>query len=110
MTRELYAPVLSTFMRALPFGYRGIAADIGTAVSVRVTGPAGGEWHLVKSAAGWTLGAFDGKPDAQLTIPQEVAWKVFTKGVSAEAARASATTTGSRELALHALEVLAIVG
>ncbi len=111
MTRELYAPVLSTFMLALPFGYRNIAARIGAEVSLRVTGAAGGEWRLRKGQTGWALcDSLEREPDAQLTIPQEIAWKVFTKGISPELASASATIAGRRELALHALEVLAIVG
>ena len=53
--RRLYHPVLETFLRALPFTYRGVDAPDGTTVLVSITGEAGG--RLVRPQGGRRLGA-----------------------------------------------------
>lgn len=40
-------------MRALPFTFREVEADLGTVVSVTVTGEAGGNWHVERRDGGW---------------------------------------------------------
>jgi hypothetical protein len=47
---------------------------------------------------------------ATVTIPQEIAWRIFTKGISREDARARVTVTGDAALGGHVLAMLAIVG
>jgi uncharacterized protein (TIGR03083 family) len=49
MTPPLYHPVLDTFLRGLPHAYRDVAAPIGTAVLIEVSGDCGGQWCLLKS-------------------------------------------------------------
>lgn len=80
MSRRLYLPVLETFLRALPFAFREADRPDGTAVRVVVAGDAGGEWWLVRRGGGWVQVPFaDVQPTATATLPQEVAWKVWTK-------------------------------
>jgi uncharacterized protein YaiI (UPF0178 family) len=43
-------------------------------------------------------------------IPQSIAWRLFTKGIDRESARAKVTITGDIALAEHVLELVAIVG
>jgi uncharacterized protein (TIGR03083 family) len=111
MSRELYYPVLETFMRALPHGYRQVAAAEGATVAIRVSGDAGGSWHLRRRATDWGLTA-DGTGETQggVTIPQALAWKLFTKGLSAERAQAQLSFHGDEELTSPILKVVAIVG
>lgn len=110
MTREFYHPVLDTFMRALPFHYRHVTAEPGTLLHVIIAGECGGAWHLMREAEQWRLiVAPTTEPTATLTIPQDIAWRIFTKGIDRSSARAQIVCTGDDGLALHALSMLSIV-
>jgi uncharacterized protein (TIGR03083 family) len=111
MTPELYHPVLDTFLRGLPHKYRGVDAGVGTAVLIEVRGECGGQWCLVRSDGAW--GFASERPTAiaaHIVIPQAIAWRLFTKGISREEARADVTISGDAELAEHVMRLVAIVG
>ncbi len=111
MTAELYYPVLDCFLRGLPHRYRDVEAAEGTLVVVEISGECGGEWFLVKSPQRWELVREWSAPAAcRVTIPQEIAWRVFTKGIDRAAAMAQARIEGDRELGERVLEMTAIVG
>lgn len=110
MTPELYHPVLDTFMRALPFHYRSMSRPPGDAVTVHVSGDCGGDWHLYRDEA-WTLSREPaGTVVATVTIPQDIAWRLFTKGISREEARERVHVSGDAALGSHVLSMVAIVG
>jgi uncharacterized protein (TIGR03083 family) len=109
MERELYHPVLDAFLRALPFGYRSIEVPEATTLHVRVTGEAGGDWFLVRDR-GWRLHtAAGGSATAEVTLPQEIAWRVFTKGISRDSAMRQMTIAGDEALGRHLLNTLSII-
>ena len=111
VTRELYFPVLDTFMRALPYGYRQVEAREGATVAVHVRGEAGGSWYLRREGSGWVLAADAGvRPDAEASIPEEAAWKLFTKGLSPEATEKYLARAGDPGLTAQLTRVLAIIG
>jgi hypothetical protein len=105
-------PVIDAFVRALPRTYRAVAAPVGTCVVLSVTGDAGGRWALRREPERWRLYVADpeGKVDAELTLDQDVAWRVFTKGYDRARAAAGAQVRGDRTLALKALETVSIIG
>lgn len=108
--RDFLYPVLDTFLRALPFAYRDVAAEPGTAVTVDVAGDAGGRWTVVRGKAGWDLhhGAPE-RPDATVRLDQDVAWRLFaTRRRKAELV-AAATIEGDRALGAAALELVAVM-
>jgi uncharacterized protein (TIGR03083 family) len=111
MTRELYHPVLDCFMRALPFTYRGVAAPPGALVRFNISGDCGGSWYLYRDTGGWMLTASaTGQQVAEATIPQEIAWRIFTKGIDPAEARAQTEARGNEAIALHVLRAIGIVG
>ena len=111
MTRELYFPVLDCFMRALPFTYRTMASKPGTLAQFNIGGDCGGSWFLSRQAESWQLTATAvGTPDSETTIPQEIAWRIFTKGIVWESAVSQVSVSGNRELGLHILNMVSIVG
>jgi uncharacterized protein (TIGR03083 family) len=111
MVRELYFPVLDCFMRALPFAYREMTAPDGTMLRFNVAGECGGSWCLYRSAHGWELLTHPaGATIAEVRIPQEIAWRIFTKGIDRASAAAQTQVTGDRALGLHILSTIAIVG
>jgi uncharacterized protein (TIGR03083 family) len=110
MIRELYYPVLDCFMRALPFAYRDVHAEPGSALQFNISGDCGGSWYLQRERGAWRLCAqHRGNKISEVTIPQEIAWRVFTKGIDREAAAAQTKIDGDRHLGAHVLSMLAIV-
>jgi uncharacterized protein (TIGR03083 family) len=108
-TRELYFPVLDTFMRGLPHAFRVIDAPEGTTVEIEIMGEAGGHWFLERSGTGWRLVDHAERPEAKLQIDQELAWRVFTKAVDADTAVQQVQISGDRALALHVLSLVAVL-
>ena len=110
MTRELYHPVLDCFLRALPFTYRNVSAKTGTLLQFRVSGECGGIWNLYRAEERWQLvEAPIGKAASETTIPQEIAWRIFTKGIDRDSALAQVKVSGDASLGLHVLGMISIV-
>lgn len=111
MTPELYHPVLDCFLRALPYTYRSVSAQSGALAQFDVSGECGGSWFLYKNGADWTLNASPiGDQISRTIIPQEIAWRIFTKGMSRYEAKAQVQVSGDKEIGLHILGMLSIVG
>jgi uncharacterized protein (TIGR03083 family) len=107
----LYHPVLDTFLRVLPHAYREVAAPAGTVVAVEVDGDSGGTWRLYRAPDRWLLtGAALGAAAARVTIPADIAWRVFTKGISRPDAAARIVVDGDHALAAPVFDAVAIVG
>lgn len=110
LTRELYHPVLDCFMRALPFTYRNVSAAAGTAIRITVSGECGGNWNLLRGDTAWMLTERgQDQPAAETIIPQEIAWRIFTKGIDRASARSQVKITGDAALALHVVNMVSIV-
>jgi len=109
--REWLNPVLELFARAVPVAYRAVVREDGTAVGLTIEGPAGGDWTLRREAGAWHL--FAGRhpaPDATVTMSDDTAWRLFSKGLGRDAARARVRIDGDQplgEVALGALGVMA---
>jgi uncharacterized protein (TIGR03083 family) len=111
MTPPLYHPVLDTFLRGLPHTYSNVPASIGTAILVEVSGDCGGQWCLQRLYDTWSFTSeFPSSVNAHITIPQSIAWRIFTKGISRESARSELVITGDTALAEHIFQLIAIVG
>lgn len=111
MTREFYFPVLDCFMRALPYAYRSVAAQAGSLAQFQIKGECGGSWYLYRDGKQWTLIASPaGEKIAETTIPQEIAWRIFTKGIVPEEAKIQVHVTGDEAVGLHILNMISIVG
>jgi hypothetical protein len=107
--RNLYFPVLETFMRGLPHTFRSVEASEGTLVQIDVLGEAGGSWFLERVDGAWTLATPAPSPQATLRINQELAWQVFTKAVASRDAEQQVEISGDRSLALRVLSLVAIL-
>jgi uncharacterized protein (TIGR03083 family) len=108
--RRWFLPVLDTFVRALPYTLRDVDAPVGTHVQLVITGEAGGRWSAVCFGDGWRLeGDVGGTPDASATMDQDLAWRLFTKGVVPDDVKQAATLTGDRALAERALSMVSII-
>ena len=111
MTREFYFPVLDCFMRGLPHSYRNVPAKSGSLAQFHISGECGGSWYLFRDGGAWKLIASPaGETISETTIPQEIAWRIFTKGIAYEEARTQVRVAGDEAVGLHILNMISIVG
>jgi hypothetical protein len=103
-------PVLDIFMRALPFTYRKVKAADGRGLTVFVSGEAGGTWSLHRKDGAWHL--FHGRsatPAAHVSLSQDTAWRLFSKGLSPAEARRRVQVEGDEALAAAFLNTVSIM-
>jgi uncharacterized protein (TIGR03083 family) len=108
--REWLYPALDIFMRALPHTYRAVAAEPGQNIHFAIRGEAGGNWTLRRQSQGWSL--FTGRDDhpaTRVSLDQETAWKIFSKGLSPEGARRSVRIEGDSRLGEPVFGALAVM-
>jgi uncharacterized protein (TIGR03083 family) len=103
-------PTLDVFMRALPFSYREVETQPGSSVRFEIRGEAGGVWTLARDAQGWGLyvGA-SATSDAQVSLDQETAWKLFSKGLDRDSGKRRIRIEGERRLGQPVLDALAVM-
>lgn len=104
------APALSAFVHALPQTFRASDAPAGTTIALLIEGPAGGSWCVRRDADDWRL--YQGAPhapDAQVTLGQDPAWRLFTRVLAPADARAHATLAGDQQLGLRLLDTIAVI-
>lgn len=107
---QFFAPVLDAFVRALPRTYAEVDSADGTLIALTITGDAGGAWFLLRENGAWNLYVEAGKAaDAELVVDQDLAWRLFTKGVSKDEALARSTLLGDQALAAKALEMVSVI-
>jgi uncharacterized protein (TIGR03083 family) len=110
------SPVLDTFVRALPHSFRHTVAPAGTTVRFEISGDAGGVWFLHKMEQtsleqSWTLFLESpAEPGTDVVLAQDTAWRLFTKGLDRENARALAVIHGDATLAAPIFATTAIIG
>ncbi len=110
MTPELYFPVLDCFVRGLPFTLRDVQTPEGTALLLEVSGDCGGQWTLLHTHSGWIFAnPGDAGYASKVTIPQEIAWRVFTRGIDRATALSQTAIEGDRNLGERVLQLTAIV-
>ena len=98
-------------MRALPFTFREVEADMGNVVTVQVTGEAGGNWHAERREGGWAQTS-DPHRAATVTMDQDTAWKLVTKRRSREATLRqfpAIRITGDESFGLLVLDMVSVM-
>jgi hypothetical protein len=111
MTPDLYHPVLECFVRGLPHAYRDVEAPAGTSLLLQISGECGGRWLLLRGSTTWGFIEPSGREhSSRVTIPQELAWRVFTKGIDRDTTLRGIEIEGNRELAEKIFQFTAIVG
>lgn len=108
-SKKLYRPFLDTFMQALPHTYRDTNAEAGTVVTVIIESKAGGKWSISRNDNYWSFIKKSKREDAIVKIQPEDAWKLFSKGMSAEEALSNVSITGNHELGKKALQMVSVM-
>jgi uncharacterized protein (TIGR03083 family) len=108
---DLYHPVLDCFMRGLPHAFRSVDSPSGTAIRIDISGECGGTWLLTMTDHHWAfVSSSQSQPAAHVTIPQKIAWRVFTKGIDRSEALAQSSIEGDQLLGERVFHLTAIVG
>ncbi len=105
-----FAPVLAAFVWALPRAFRSTQAVEGTVMTLRIAGASGGQWSLVREGDEWKLcaGAV-GQPEAEVIVEEDIAWRLFTRGLPRGEALEYVVLHGDQALGLRVLEAVSII-
>ena len=107
---HLFSPVLDTFVRALPHTFRHVERPAGSHLKLVISGEAGGSWSLVRQDTRWVLARdVESEPASTVIMDQDVAWRLFTKGISKRDALAKAKFAGDRTLGLKVFDTVSII-
>jgi uncharacterized protein (TIGR03083 family) len=110
MTREFFYPVMDTFMQAMPYRYRDLQAAENTVIKIIISTEIGGEWFLIRNNNTWQLTTVAIEhPDASIILEPDTAWKLFTKGIKPEVAKAASIISGNEQLIEPALKLIAVM-
>ncbi|MEZ4673499.1 MAG: hypothetical protein R2932_04555 [Caldilineaceae bacterium] len=111
MTEPRYLhPILDTFLRALPHTFRTVNAEPGTLIHFQVTGPAGGDWFLLREPMQWQLYATtDRQPTTMVTVDEESTWRLLTRGIDREMVKAKLRVVGDEAMGFHLLNAVSII-
>ncbi len=108
---KFFAPVLKTYLFALPRTYKDIDEDEGTAIEINITGDAGGQWLLLKSDESWRLNEYSRvEVKTSISLDQEIAWRLFTRAITREKAVEQVSIRGDRELGGYFFNTISIIG
>ncbi|MBC7828838.1 MAG: maleylpyruvate isomerase N-terminal domain-containing protein [Chitinophagaceae bacterium] len=110
MTKELFYPAMETFIRGLPHTYRDTIAEKGTIVQFTISTDIGGTWFLVRGDNDWKLSdELHGEISASLILQPDTAWKLFTRGMTPEAALVNTVINGDEKIAMAGLHLVAVM-
>lgn len=109
-TRELYFPLLDAFMRALPYTYRNTNTEENTLLKFNITGESGGSWFLLRQNNNWQLvKELSLAITTEVNIDQNIAWRLFTKGIDRQLALKDISIIGDKELAQPVINMLSVM-
>lgn len=107
------APVLAAFVHGLPHALAPVTAAPGTRVRLIISGPAGGAWIALRTEEAWVLGQDEGTTAvataATVTIEQDAAWRLWTRGITRDEALRHMRLEGDRTLANRVLDMVSII-
>lgn len=110
MEKDFFYPLIQTFMMALPHTYRTITAPDGSVISVKVNGPAGGEWRIIYQNQKWNFtNDTNQTPDVIIEMSADCAWKLFTKALSETEALEKIKIFGNQELGKPILKMVSVM-
>ena len=110
LTKELFYPFIDTFMYALPHTFRNTVTATGTVVQIKVLTVIGGVWNIERTNDNWVLTKnVNTAPASTITITPDIAWKLFSKGISPAEALNSVEISGNKKLATIALQMVAVM-
>ncbi len=107
---QFLQPLLGTFVHALPYTYRSVDAPEETCVTLSIIGKSESTWSILREGQRWELyESRPAQPQAEVILPENVAWRLFTKGISREMGHKLATLQGDSYLGAQLLAMVSII-
>lgn len=107
---EFYHPYLDTSVRALPHHYRNVAGKEGTIIQFVFKGASDKIWYLKWADNAWELLLNTNEPPSTtIIIKDEIAWRIFTKGISPSAALDASEIKGIQRFGRPIFDMLAVM-
>ncbi len=107
LKKKYYAPMLDTFMMALPHTYRKVEAELGTSLGVHVGNL--GPWVIIKEAGNWKTAGKKMKPQHEVFVDPDFAWKLFSRSKRPEEAAGYVQYKGDQQLLSNALNLVSVM-
>jgi uncharacterized protein (TIGR03083 family) len=111
LTQPQYlTPVISAFAWALPQTFRNTEAADGTIITMTIQGESGGQWSIRMEDGAWRF--YQGAPDlsdAEVLLPEDIAWRLFTRGISKETVQQYIAIIGDSQLGAPIHDMVSII-
>lgn len=105
-----YLPYLETSVRALPYHYRRVQGKDNDLIRFVFRGTTDKVWWLKWEEKAWQLYTeSEEKATCEVVIPDAVAWRLFTKGMTRAEALVESEIVGERALGLRIFELIAVM-
>jgi hypothetical protein len=99
-SKELFHPVIDSFMRGLPHVYHRVHAENGEGIEIEIIGEGGGFWFLEKKKEHWCLvKTLKSNPKVKIKMSREIAWQFFTDSIPRDKAAKEMKVFGINALA-----------
>lgn len=108
LTAEFFVPFMDTCILALPFTLRDVDTKEGTSIRLTVTGPIQKSWTIARDKS-WEFVASKNRPDADVVVPADIAWKLFSKSLRPDDVRAHVQIIGDRDLGETAIKMVSFM-
>jgi len=107
---KFLAPILDTFILALPRTFKDIEAESGTSIGIGISGSIRKQWTLNNTLGDWRLyeGSM-GEDQVTVVVEDDVAWRIFTNEISAAEAKKLVQIEGNRQLGELVLDTVSII-
>lgn len=103
-------PVVSTFLRALPWTLRHLVPDEGeVTLAIQVSDLSPGDWYLRADPDGWRFVAAVGHADTTVTWDANTVWRLGCRMIDPPTARARAHVDGDVDVAAAVCDLLAVI-
>jgi uncharacterized protein (TIGR03083 family) len=103
-------PVLDAFVRGIPRALSREPRPEGSTLRFEVEGAYQAGWSFRREGEAWVLGGETSREDARLTLPADVAWRLFCKGVTPARAERAGRLEGDQALCRAALGTVSVLG
>lgn len=110
MDEKFFAPLVQTFMMALPHTYRNTTASNGTIVKVKINQPGRLDWNIIFNQGKWNFITKEkSAPDTIIEMSGDTSWKLFTKALTEAAASEKIKVSGNQELGKPILKMVSVM-
>lgn len=105
-----FEPYLHASLLGLPHIFKSVHSDTGTCIKIIIEGMNSHIWYLIRDSTEWNLVNTAGrKIVAEVTLPADISWKLFSGNVGPEQIKHQVEIKGDHELGEKVLSLVAVM-